>query len=59
MAQTHKCSPCGNEFASEGAYLDHECNSANGANPKSVDYLVKTTTPNFNQISKSALKRGK
>lgn len=54
----HKCGPCGKEFKTEKGYLEHACVAAEGATPKEVDYLVKTTTPNFAKIAESALKRG-
>lgn len=54
----HKCAPCGSEFETEEAYLVHACEAADGATPTTVDYLVKTTTPNFEQVSEEALKRG-
>jgi len=54
----HLCSPCGESFGSEQEYLSHKCNKAGGANPKTIDFLVKTTTPHFKKISEVAQQRG-
>jgi len=55
---THKCSPCGREFATEAEYLDHECSAAEGAKPSNPEFLKKTTQPNYDAISAAAVRRG-
>lgn len=52
------CMPCKKEFGSQEEYLAHECEKADGAKPTDPEYLIKTTTPNFQKISESATKRG-
>ena len=56
--QPHKCSPCGQVFNTEEEYLNHECPKAAGSKPGTPEYLTKTTTPNFSQISQAAQDRG-
>lgn len=52
------CSPCGKEFKSDKEYLAHACPKADGANPTQPEYLIRTTTPNFEAISNKAVERG-
>lgn len=54
----HTCGPCGKSFKTEKGYLEHACEKAEGATPKEIAYLVKTTTPNFEKIAEASLKRG-
>ena len=54
----HICSPCGLEFKTEEEYLKHQCEKASGATPASPEFLKATTTPNFDEVSEEAIKRG-
>jgi len=54
-----KCCPCKKVFKTREEYLNHACAKAGGAKPGTPDYLKKTTTPNFDTISKAAQERGK
>lgn len=52
------CGPCGQEFDTNQAYLEHECSKADGAKPTTPEYLKRTTMPNYDQVAEAALKRG-
>ena len=54
-----KCGPCGKEFKTFGEYLDHKCEKADGYTPRDKEYVIKTTCPNFDKVSQSAVERGK
>ena len=53
-----KCGPCGKEFKTFEEYLDHKCEKAEGFTPRDQEYVIKTTCPNFANISNSAKTRG-
>lgn len=56
-SEKHICGVCEKEFKTEEQYLEHVCEKTD-ATPADAEHLIKSTTPNFAEVSKAALKRG-
>ncbi len=56
-AERHVCGVCGDEWLTEQEYNFHECPKT-GVTPTSPDHLIRSTTPEFAEVSQSAQERG-